>query len=57
MTGDLVEATVTIPREQLERLEAELADLRQAAQSDPWRARWGAYRERVRAREREQEER
>lgn len=47
---------VSIPREEMEQLLAELQDLRDkaAAMADPWRARWASYRERVRAREREE---
>ena len=54
MTHDLVTVTVTIPREQLDRLEAELADLGGKVELDRWRARWGVYQDRVRAREQEE---
>jgi hypothetical protein len=48
MTGEMV----TVPREDLERMAADLADLKEAA-GDRWSRQWTAYRERVRTRERE----
>lgn len=46
---------VVLPRADLERLQAELEELRAAVPVDRWRKRWDAYLERQRAREREED--
>lgn len=49
------EEMVLVSRADLDRLQAELAELRAAVPADRWRRRWDLYLQRQRAHEREED--